>query len=196
MKSGTVNCFSILIITLLFFSCANDDDYFVPKPKGYYRIKLPEKKYQRFDNGTCPFSFDVPTYAIVVPDPLHKDEYCWLDIEYPKLGGILYLSYKKVDNNLGQYIEDSRTLAVKHSVKASGIEEQMIEKDSSHVYGILYNIEGNTASSLQFHLTDSANHFLRASLYFNCRPNKDSLEPVLNFITKDVTRMIESFRWK
>jgi gliding motility-associated lipoprotein GldD len=61
---------------------------------------------------------------------------------------------------------------------------------------MLYNIKGNTASSVQFYLTDSVNHFLRGSLYFDVKPNKDSLAPVINFIRGDIEHFMESFSWK
>ena len=45
----------------------------------------------------------------------------------------------------------------------------------------MYDLKGNTASSLQFFVTDSTRNFLRGSLYFNAEPNKDSLAPVMDF---------------
>ncbi|MCK5170865.1 MAG: gliding motility lipoprotein GldD, partial [Bacteroidales bacterium] len=66
------------------------------------------------------------------------------------------------------------------------------EKD---VYGILYEIEGNAASSVQFFLTDSIKHYIRGALYFNVEPNKDSLAPVINFVKEDIKILIESFEW-
>ena len=60
---------------------------------------------------------------------------------------------------------------------------------------MLYDYEGVTATSTQFYLTDSINHFFRASLYFDTEIN-DSLLPINNFIKADVKHLIESFRWK
>lgn len=195
MKLFTAKKILLLFFAVIFFSCGDDDDFYSPKPKGYYRIKFPEKKYLIL-NSNCPFTFQVPGYAKVYKDPKHAYENCWFNIEFPKFNSTLHVSYKTINNNFDQYLEDSRTLAVKHQVKASGIEEQIVARDSSKVYGLIYNIDGNTASSLQFHLTDSTKHFLRASLYFNCKPNKDSLAPVLEFIKQDVLKMIETFEWK
>jgi gliding motility-associated lipoprotein GldD len=81
-------------------------------------------------------------------------------------------------------------------VKASDIQERLIINDSVNVYGLVYFLEGNAASSLQFYLTDSTNHFVRGALYFDAKPNPDSLAPVQNFIQEDILNMIESFRWK
>jgi len=49
---------------------------------------------------------------------------------------------------------------------------------------------------VQFYLTDSTKNYLRAALYFNTQPRLDSIQPVLNFIKKDIDVMIGSFKWK
>ena len=64
-----------------------------------------------------------------------------------------------------------------------------------NVYGRIYNIGGNAASSYQFYLTDSNKHFLRAALYFENKPNVDSMGIVIDFIKKDVDHLIETFEW-
>jgi gliding motility-associated lipoprotein GldD len=64
------------------------------------------------------------------------------------------------------------------------------------VYGVKYDIEGNTASAVQFYVTDSVHHFLRGSLYFNLPPQIDSLEPVIKFVEADIDHLINTFSWK
>ncbi|MBP7211183.1 MAG: gliding motility lipoprotein GldD, partial [Paludibacteraceae bacterium] len=81
-------------------------------------------------------------------------------------------------------------------IKADAITEQAFENTNNDVYGILYEIRGNTASSVQFVLTDSTKNFLRGALYFNNRPNKDSLAPVINYIKDDVIRIMETTKWQ
>jgi gliding motility-associated lipoprotein GldD len=72
----------------------------------------------------------------------------------------------------------------------------VILRDSVKVYGLIYDIEGNTASSLQFYVTDSTKHFIRGALYFNVRPNIDSVKIVLEFLKKDVLHLIQTLQWK
>ena len=93
-------------------------------------------------------------------------------------------------------MEDSRALALKHIPKASGIDEQVIEVNSNKVFGTRYDVKGSAASPIQFYVTDSANHFLRASLYFYAAPNPDSIAPVLEFISKDIDHLLATIRWK
>ena len=190
---------TILMILGGFFliaSLTGCDDNYIPKQRAYFRISLPEKKYERFTSTECPFSFDVPVYSRVVPDTEQKSEPCWFNVEFPAFNGTLYLSYKSVHNDLKKYIEDSRTLSMKHISRASGMQEQVIENSIKKVYGIYYDVKGNAASSIQFYLTDSATNFIRGALYFYAVPNPDSLAPVLNFVEEDVKHMIDSFSWK
>jgi hypothetical protein len=44
-------------------------------------------------------------------------------------------------------------------------------------------------------LTDSIEHFLRGSLYFNETPNADSLLPVKQYIKEDFITLMESLKW-
>jgi len=49
---------------------------------------------------------------------------------------------------------------------------------------------------VQFVLTDSVDYFFRGALYFDTRPNKDSIAPVLDFIYQDIVTLMESFEYK
>ena len=183
----------------LLASCGSDsDDIIIPKPFAYYRIDLPEKKYSVFSDE-CPFEFEYPSnYAIVLPDSDLYAEPCWKNIIYPRFRAEMNLSYKTIDKNhsLEKYLNDSWTLATKHQVKASGMPETPIKRDSAKVYGLMFVIEGNAASNLQFYVTDSTRHFVRGALYFFAHPNYDSLAPVIQFLKKDVERMITTLKWK
>ena len=92
--------------------------------------------------------------------------------------------------------ENARSLAMKHTIKADAIDQKMINYPDKKVYGVFYAIEGNTASSVQFFLTDSTSRYLRGALYFNERPQYDSIQPVIKFIKQDIDKLIETFEWK
>lgn len=184
----------ILPLTVILTTTACQRTY-TPKPEGFLRIDFPEKAYRLFDSA-YPYSFEYPVYAYVVRDTDRFSEPYWVNIDFPRFDGKIHISYKQVRNNLDRYTEDSRTLAYKHSIKADAIKETLYGNDSSHVYGILYEIKGNAASSLQFFVTDSTRNFLRGSLYFNVQPNKDSLAPVISFFRDDIIRLMETVKWK
>lgn len=188
--------FIFLISCCSLLSCSSDeDDTIAPKPRSYFRLSFPEKKYTTYDS-VCPFTFEMPVYSHIDRDKNFGAEPCWLNLNFPRFNGTLHLSYKAVNGNIKEYLEDTYTLASKHQIKASGIEEQLISRDSNKVYGLIYEIKGNAASSIQFFLTDSTRHFIRGALYFNAVPNTDSIAPVLEYIKKDIYQMIATFKWK
>lgn len=184
---------AIVFLFILLSSCKESN--YSPKPRAYFRIDFPEKSYQVYQND-CPFEFDIPQYTEIKNDQSRLSEPCWLNLHFNNYGAVLHMSYKEVENNLKEYLEDSRNLASKHIVKASAIDEKLILRDNTKVFGLVYEIEGNTASSLQFYLTDSTHHFLRGALYFNASPNEDSIAPVLSFVKEDVYHLINTLKWK
>jgi len=183
---------TVVFFAFLLFSCESES--YTPKPKGYFRIDLPEKKYESATLD-CPFTFEKPTYSVIKMVE-QADKPCWFNLDFNTLNASLYFSYNKIENNLNQYLDDSRTLAFKHSVKATDIEQIIINYPQKKVYGLIYDIKGNVASEFQFHLTDSVNHFLVGSLYFNTPPNQDSIQPVLDFVKQDIEHLFSTFEWK
>lgn len=193
--------FFIVIYTFFCFfffsSCDEDDLVYLPKPRGYFRIEFPKKTYRVYDS-LCPYKFEIPKYSRIVKDNQKEAEPCWLNLEFPKFNATIYLSYKVLKNDSDVYrnLENAHYFANKHQIKATGLEEIPIIRDSAKVYGLLFDIAGNSASSVQFYLTDSTRHFLRGSLYFNSVPNSDSLKIVIDFIKEDILHLIKTVSWK
>jgi gliding motility-associated lipoprotein GldD len=183
----------IFLLVLILAGCEHE---YTPKPRGYFRIDLPEKQYARFDT-TYPYSFEYPAYSRIIFDTRPTSEPFWINIDYPQFKGRIHISYKPVKGNLVEYLEDARTFVVKHIPKADAIDDSLIYSPDERVFGLIYYIGGaGAASPCQFFLTDSSSHFLRGALYFNVTPNNDSLAPVIQFIEADIRHMIATFRWK
>ena len=189
-------CFSLICFLFCCTTACTNESY-SPKPRGYFQISFPKKEYQSYTTG-CPFTFDYPTYAKIGADQERDAGNCWNNLNFPQFNARLHLTYYDVSSAKEYYglVEDARTLAFKHTVKANAIDQKLINFPDRKVYGVYYAIEGNTASSVQFFLTDSAKHYFRGALYFNERPQYDSIAPVVSFIKKDIDRMIDTFRWK
>ncbi len=190
---NSIKTLFILFISILLFEGCSETN--LPKPTGYYRIDLPEKKNTLIDSVDFPFQFELPHYARVNLNR-NSNEPNFFDIEFPRFSARLHLSYIQVDSNANKLLEDARTLVYKHVAKAQNIKENQVFNPESKVYGTLYQIDGNAASGAQFFLTDSNHHFLRGALYFNVVPNFDSIAPVQDFLVEDISNFIESFRWK
>ncbi len=196
------NMKSIVFIVLLSFSIVlascggdEDDEVYIPKPKGYYRIDMPKKAYRLYDS-LCPYSFEIPTYASINNDKHMGADPCWINVNFPQFNAQVHLSYKEIHNNLDTFLMDSRDFAIKHQVKATGLEETIVLRDSARVYGLVYDISGNTASNVQFYVTDSIHHFMRGALYFNAVPNIDSSKIVVDYLRNDILHLIQTFKWK
>lgn len=184
----------IAVVSIALLSSCNDNS--VPKPRGFFRIDMPDRSYKVLDS-IFPYVFEYPEYAVITNDPHSPDQSYWINVDFPRFKGRLHLSYKPLNNNLPVYTEDAHTLVMKHIPKASGIEEIRIENKDNKVYGLIYDIKGTgTASPYQFYLTDSSKHFLRGALYFEVLPNNDSLAPVITFLKEDIAHMLETLRWK
>ncbi len=187
----------VLILALLFFAaCGGNHDY-SPKPRGFYRIPFPKKEYRQYTEG-CPYTFTYPKYAFIEPDLSRNAKPCWVNMQFPDFHATLHLSYQAITDKkqFNQLVEDARTFAFKHTVKATSIDEAVIGYHDRKVYGIFYTIDGNAASSVQFFVTDSTRNYLRGALYFNNEPRLDSVAPALNFVKKDVEVLIKSLKWK
>ena len=192
--NGIMTAFVFLILTAFFFTACEQD--YVPKPKGFFRIALPQKTYQLHSPEGCPFEFEIPDYAVEIRDSSRLSEPCFMDIQFPTFNATVYLTYKRVNNDLQKLYEDHRSMTMKHIPKANAIEEEAYQDAPRHIYGSRYTIKGNAASNTQFYLTDSTTNFIRGSLYFYSVPQTDSIAPVLEFLNEDIKHLIESFRWK
>lgn len=192
MKNAVV----LLLIFTTLFSCGETP---VPKPKGYLRLDYPEANYKPYNNE-LPFKFEANMQSdTIVYKPLKDDVKSFgLNIEYKKLKGTIYLTYKAIDGKkrLFKYLKNAQNFTQEHTKKADAIEEVVWENPKSKVYGMFYDVDGNAASQAQFYITDSINHFLTGSLYFYAKPNYDSILPAANYLQKDIKRIMETVTWK
>jgi gliding motility-associated lipoprotein GldD len=186
------------VVSFSLAGCDDDDDEVqTPRPRGYFRIALPAKKWVSYD-AECPYTFEMPDYARVVPSMANNPEPCWRDVQMDRFGATIYLSYKEItsDTLLEQLINTSWQLTEKHRSKAQGRKEMEVMRPEDKVYGTVVDVGATAATAIQFYLTDSTKHFIRGSLYFMAVPNKDSLKPVLDFIRQDVEHLTQTLKWK
>ena len=170
---------------------------YTPKPRAYFRIDLPEKAYQLFDDKMYPYTYEIPVYANVTPFEA-ENELFWANVNFLGLNAAINLSYKALNKtNLREHIADAFVFIDKHTGKASRIQELEVNDPENRIFGMLFDLRGSgVASTYQFYLTDSLRHFVRGALYFDGVPNNDSLAPVIDFLKKDIDHLIETFQWR
>jgi len=194
-----INLFVVYLFCLLFIaaSCSEEEKTFMPKPKGYNKIDLPVHSYNIL-GGAYPYTFEYAGIANIVPDTSKTSEPYWIDIYYPEYKANIQITYKNAKNNpklLDEYIRDSHTLANKHNVKAYAIDELIISNKNGYAVKV-FELSGDVPSQIQFHVTDSASHFLRGAVYFRTSTKNDSLAPVINYMKADVMHLIETLKFK
>ena len=184
-----------LLIALLFFTAISCKESYTPKPYGYFRIDLPEKSWN-LSPDSLPYQFDMSALANIETDQSKEAEWGWVNVCYPQYNAKIHLSHKNIttDSSLFRFTEDCHRLAYTHTIKAESINEKYFRKDGT--FGMIYYIEGNTASSTQFFITDSTRHFLRGALYFNQHPDRDSLAPVINYLREDIVNLMETLQFR
>ena len=99
----------------------------------------------------------------------------------------LYCSYFPVTPaTLGRAEEECRALVVRQAKYPERIKVQAYSHPEASVYGSLFMLDGESASPLQFMLTDSVSRFFRGAL----------LAPVTRYLKQDIVELIQSFKWK
>lgn len=184
-----------LAITLV--GCGGDGGGYVPKPRAFNRIDLPEASYTALPD-TFPYSFEYSSHARLKPDTSWIAERYWLNVYYPELGANVQLTYKPLDGSeqkLKEHLRDAYKLTAKHQIKATAIEESVLTTPSGKT-AVVEELSGEVPSQFQFFITDSTRHFLRGALYFRTATQNDSLEPVIEYVKKDIIHMLNTLEWE
>lgn len=179
-----------LACTLPLAACKPDP---VPKPRGYFRIDLPEQRYAVWEHE-APFSAEVPAHVRMLPRPTENDSR-WFDMWFTGQRATMHLTWSPIRGDLQNLIEDAHTFKGKHESMATRIGRERIMRPGDRVFGTLFHVDGDVASPMVFYLTDSVQHFLYGALYFEARPNADSLAPVTDRIRSDIRHFAVTLRW-
>lgn len=194
-----MNKLVLLFSFLVIISCQNGANL-IPKPRAYPKVEFPEKIYETFIYQDCPIlKFEKPKYAKIVKDNTHKDQNqyhpCWFDLNIEKLQGRIHCSYIPIEHDsiFARLVKESFKVVDHVNRRSNFVEETVLKKNDTG--GVLFTFEGPAASQMQFFLTDTTNHFFKASLYFFSKTNPDSIAPIAEFIQDDMLHMIETFEW-
>ena len=178
----------LIVVSIIFFASCGDEILIKPAAKLRLQYPLPSYKKVLLD---CPFEFDKNVIATLV-----EKNNCNVNLQYAQMKATVYLSYQKVDNNIEALLADAQKLTYDHTIKANEIFEQPRQDTLHKVYGMFYMINGDAATQSQFYVTDSLHHFITGSLYFDAKPNYDSIFPAVVYLRDDIRRIMESIQWK
>lgn len=123
--------FFVFAASSLLVLCGSCSDVVVPKPRGYFRITLPDHDYTRFCRTDAPFSFDHSTLSRVVTERKIGSNEEWLNIDYPSLNCKIHVTYLKLSKEQEDMAyEDNHRLLFKHTVAADAIVSQYFDDES------------------------------------------------------------------
>ena len=176
--------------SIIIFSCISCSEETLPQPKAFLNLEYKKPVYQELLLKR-PYAFEISKRVKIKDSPNN-----WLKLEYPRLKASIDITYRKIDKNLRELLVESEKLVFKHTSRAEQISSNNYVNDKEMIYGTLYIITGNAASHIQFHITDSTNHFIKGALYFKIKPNYDSLLPAINYIKNDIFHLMETFKWE
>ena len=84
----------IYFIILFFFILSCKENY-TPKPRAFFKIDLPNKKYKIVESN-CGFTFKIPHYSFL--EKLNRD--CFYNVVFPNQNATLHITYFKLESNL------------------------------------------------------------------------------------------------
>ena len=182
----------LILLSLCLVSCSSE---YLPKPKGYNRIILPPSEYLALADS-FPYQFEYSRHAKVLKDSSWLAEKYWINLYYPEMDANIQITYKTVtDSIIREYLSDSYRLTSQHNIKAYAIDETILELPNG-MFASFTELEGEVPTQVQFHVSDSVDHFLRGALYFKTATKNDSLAPVINYLKKDILRLLMTLKWR
>lgn len=184
--------FIYLVLILMLIGC-NSNSY-LPKPKAELALQYEAASYELFNREDCPFQFEMNS-SVRLQNPKVKKK-CWINLTYPKQKATIFITYNSIENNLKDYLIDAQKLPLQHTIKADKIEATNYSNEDKNTHGIFYEVDGDAASQAQFYLTDSLQHFITGSIYFEAAPNYDSILPAAAYLKKDIRHIMETLQWK
>ena len=197
IKNNQKSFIRVLLAFLILNAYACKEPAPVPKPPTYLNINFPHHSYS-IVKGDCPYEFKLASLYNYKTIENSKFNSCIQEIKLGPLNGSLFLYYISIPSkdSLPDIINFSNDRVDEHKFKADKIEFEQIIDTKNRVFGTFFELKGNVATNFQFYLTDSSQHFVRGEVLLNCRPNYDSLRPVLNYLKIDLLELVHNFKWK
>lgn len=190
LKSQQTIRMRFIFVLFLIVSLTSCEDEATIKPRAQLRLEYPIPEYEDV-KISFPFQFQKNKIAA-----LQEKRNFGLNIRYPNMKATIYMTYQNVtETNLDSLLRDAQKLAYDHAVKAESIPEQPFVNPEDEVYGMFYMINGNAATQAEFYLTDSIQNFITGALYFEAKPNFDSIYPAAVYLRRDMRRIMETLRW-
>ena len=186
------------LIYICFIFILGCDNYWMPKQSAFLRLDYSNPQYEQINNNEFPFLFETNNILSNISDINISNESIDFILKYDELNAQVNFQYKNIDSKetLDTYILDLKKTIETHSIMANTVRIRDYVLEENDIYGRIFDLSGNVASPYQFYLTDNKNSIISGFVYFNIKPNYDSILPAINYIENDIINLIESFSWK
>lgn len=185
----------VLLCLMTSLSCLSCRRQYTPRPDGYFRIDPYPESYRRTTLLEPRLSFEIPEGTVDSLDPDTSRQHNgvqWINVRFPRYRATLYCSYHPLRGNLDRLLDESRELVYRQSIRPDVVQAGTYENDSLHIYATLYDLSAESATPLQFVVTDSTRYLLRGSVYFDEPGKSDSIAPVIDYLSGHIVHLIES----
>ena len=177
----------IIFLALFVFSCNNNVN--LPKQRAYFAPELEIPTYKKISLD-CNYSFNINSQASI-----NNIKNCNYEIYYKNLNAKIFINQIVLSNSIERAVNTFNQKINENS----RLSDQIIQSDyfniDNETYSKLYSFVGNSPSNIQFYVTNQTDKFLTGSLFFETKPNYDSLFPYIDYIRNDIKKMVDSFRW-
>ncbi len=184
----------LFVFALGILSCQRT---YTPKPDGYFRIDPYPEKYRRvsMQESSSALSFEIPEQAqTVLVNDIQSGGVRWLNVCFPRYRATLHCSYHPLRGNFEQLNGESKELVYRQSIHPDRVQAIAYADTLQAVYATFYDLTAESATPLQFVVTDSTRYLLRGVLYFDEPGRSDSIAPVIDDLTHHIFHLIESIK--
>lgn len=183
-KSFFLMGFGLLILSQI--ACKKTD--FFPRPKAYLSLTYPAANYNVYENEFYKLPFNDRAF---IKNETQKS----IELYYTELKASLFLNYTSMEIPYETLKKGIETKLGEHQKKATAIIAFPYKNPNNKKEGVLYEIQGNAASAAQFYISDGKNHFLSGALYFNIKPQYDSIYPAAHYLLNDMREIMDYISW-
>jgi gliding motility-associated lipoprotein GldD len=181
----------VLMLTVTLASCKKAS---YPKPLASPRIDYPSEQYRHYDKTGSPVRFEYPSYGELTDQ--HQENKNWMNLRFERYSATLYLSFSNVPASKIQIqIEEKEKMVNEQAPPASVVRKETFESADHQIVGYFYLTDGNAASPVQFLLSDQMGKLFQGSLLFDMATESDSMETVVEGLTRDIRHLVETFRF-
>jgi gliding motility-associated lipoprotein GldD len=171
---------------LLFLSC---NETYLPKQKAYFAPSFENKEFTLFTDN-CKNEFLINTLSKV-----NEVSNCSYELIYKNLRAKIFINSVESDLKDINIQEVFNEKLFENSKFADRVLESIYDSNDKNISSKVYTFIGDTPSNIQFYITNNKNKFFTGSLYFNSKPNYDSLLPYIDYIGDDIKKIVDSFTW-